>query len=260
MNTFDLGGATALVTGAGQGVGRAIALTFADNGAGTVLVNDVDPQRAAAVAAEVDERGATGVPAVADVTDLEAVQRIVELGDEHGGIDILVNNAGNMGANPRRARGDFWAAGTDYWDSYVGVNFYGPMNCVYAVLPQMIERGSRGRLITIISDAGRVGEPGLAVYSAAKAGAAGFTRAIARAVSRHGITANNVAIAATRTPATAAGFSDDERMKKVLSRYVVRRVGEPEDVAAVVLLLASPASSWVTGQTYPVNGGYSFNL
>lgn len=261
MDIFDLGGANALVTGAGQGVGRAIALLLARHGAGAVLVNDVDPDRAAKVASEVDEAGAVGIPAVADVTDRVAVAGMVELAAACGGIDIVVNNAGNMGADPSQVeRGNFWEIGPRVWSAYIDVNLFGPMNCTHAVLPTMIARGKGGRLITIISDAGRVGEPGLEAYSAAKAGAAGFTRAIAKAVGRYGITANNVAIAATRTPTTEPGFSDAERMKKALSHYVVRRVGEPEDVAAVVLLLASPASSWVTGQTYAVNGGYSFSL
>ncbi len=184
----------------------------------------------------------------------EAVARL-------GRVDVLVNNAGNFGAEPSRVeRGSFWEIDPDNWHPVVAVNLYGPMNCMRAVLPSMITRAAGGRLITIISDAGRVGEPGLEAYSAAKAGAAGLTRAVAKSVARYGITANNVAIAATRTPTTSGDLDDGERMKKLLSHYVVRRVGEPDDIAPVVLLLASPAASWITGQTYPVNGGYSFNL
>lgn len=258
---LDLRGANVLVTGAGQGVGRAIALAAVQCNAGTVLVNDVNGERAAQVADEVTVAGGKGVPVQADVTDYESVQGMVAASDDHGGVDVLVNNAGNLGADPSRVeRGAFWEVGPENWDPWVAVNLYGPLNTTRCVLPGMIQRARGGRLITIISDAGRVGEPGLEVYSAAKAGAAGLTRAIAKGVGRYGITANNVAIAATRTPTTEAGFSDPERMKKVLSRYVVRRVGEPEDIAGAVMFLASPSASWVTGQTYPVNGGYSFNL
>ncbi len=261
MDTFDLNGANALITGAGQGVGRAIALTLARHNAGTVLINDVNTERAEAVASEVTEAGATGVAAVADVTDYEQVERMVELAAEAGGIDILVNNAGNRGADPGRVQnGNFWELPPSNWDASLEVNLYGPMYCTRAVLPQMIERGAPGRLITIISDAGRVGEPALAAYSAAKGGAASFTRAIAKAVGRYGITANNVAISATRTPATAARMEDPEMVKRAFRNYIVRRPGEPDDIAPVVLLLASPASSWITGQTYPVNGGYALNF
>ena len=257
---FDLEGANVLVTGAGQGVGRSIALAAARCGAGVVLVNDVSAERAEAVAEEVCGAGATGVGVVADVTDRESVQGMVAIGDEHGGIDVLVNNAGNLGADPSRVeQGAFWDVDPDNWSPWLGVNLYGPLNTAHSVLPGMIRRARGGRLITIISDAGRVGEPGLEVYSAAKAGAAGLTRALAKAVGRYSITANNVAIAATRTPTTADGLSDPERTKKVLSHYVIRRVGEPDDIAGAVIFLASPAASWVTGQTYPVNGGYSFN-
>jgi 3-oxoacyl-[acyl-carrier protein] reductase len=258
---LDLQGANVLVTGGGQGVGRAIALAAVRCNAGAVLVNDVNAERAGAVAEEVTAAGGRGVAAVADVTDFESVQGMIAQGDDHGGIDVLVNNAGNLGADPSKVeRGAFWEIGPENWDPWIAVNLYGPLNTVRCVLPGMIQRARGGRLITIISDAGRVGEPGLEVYSAAKAGAAGLTRAVAKGVGRYGITANNVAIAATRTPTTEDGFSDEERMKKVLSRYVIRRVGEPEDIAGAVMFLASPSASWITGQTYPVNGGYSFNL
>ena len=134
------------------------------------------------------------------------------------------------------------------------------MHCTRAVIPGMIEAGRGGRIITVISDAGRMGEPGLEAYSAAKAGAAGLTRALARSLGRFDITANNVAIAATRTPATAAGFDNEDLAKRILRNYVIRRFGEPSDVAAMITFLASNASSWITGQTYPVNGGFSVSL
>jgi 2-hydroxycyclohexanecarboxyl-CoA dehydrogenase len=146
------------------------------------------------------------------------------------------------------------------WNGFIGVNLYGVINCASACIPRMIERQG-GRIITIISDAGRAGEAGLEVYSGAKAGAAGFTRAIARSLGRHQITANCVAIAATMTPAIEARLkADPERAKKIMEKYVIRRPGRPTDVANMVLFLASGASAWITGQTYPVNGGFTFAL
>jgi 3-oxoacyl-[acyl-carrier protein] reductase len=124
----------------------------------------------------------------------------------------------------------------------------------------MIERGAGGRLITVISDAGRVGEPGLEAYSAAKAGAAGLMRALAKSLGRYEITANSVAIATTNTPAVRRMVENEELAKKVLRNYTIRRFGEPSDVAAMVTFLASGSSGWITGQTYPVNGGFSVNL
>jgi 3-oxoacyl-[acyl-carrier protein] reductase len=258
---LDLGGRVALVTGAGQGVGRQVALHLAAHGAGGVLVNDVRLERAESVAKEVEASGGRALAVAADVTDRAAVQAMVErAARELGPVEILVNNAGNMGADPSRAgSGPFWEAPREAWDAFIGVNLYGVLHCTSAVIPGMIERG-RGRLITIISDAGRVGEPGLEIYSAAKAGAAGFMRAVAKALGRYQITANCVAIATTRTPAVQAMTENEELAKRVLRNYTIRRFGEPEDVANMVLFLASEASSWITGQTYPVNGGYSFNL
>jgi 3-oxoacyl-[acyl-carrier protein] reductase len=260
-NILDLQGRVGLVTGAGQGVGRQVALHFAQNGAGGVVVNDFYLERAEAVAKEVEGLGCRALAVQADVTDREAVQAMVErAASELGGVDILVNNAGNMGADPRRAsRKPFWESDTESWNVWIGVNLYGVLNCASAVIPGMIER-SAGRLITVISDAGRVGEPNLELYSAAKAGAAGFTRAIAKTLGRYKITANCVAIATTRTPAVAMMTENEELAKRVLRNYTIRRFGEPDDVANMVLFLASDASSWITGQTYPVNGGFSVSL
>jgi 2-hydroxycyclohexanecarboxyl-CoA dehydrogenase len=135
------------------------------------------------------------------------------------------------------------------------VDMYGPMYVTRAALPHMIDK-RWGRVIMIVSDAGRIGEPGMAAYCAAKAGAAGFARGVVREVGRYAITVNNVALGSMSTPATAGRRADDPALK----RYIVRRFGEPEDAAGMVLYLASPMSSWVTGQTLAVNGGYSVTL
>lgn len=263
LNLTDLNGKIAAVTGAGQGVGREVALHFARSGARAVIVNDFYAERAQAVVEEIRALGAKAVAAVCDVTDQAQVKAVfAQATSEVGGsIDILVNNAGNSGVNPDpEARKHFWEVGEAAWDSFIRVNFYGVINCTAAVVPGMIEKNA-GRIITIISDAGRVGEPNLEIYSGAKAGAAGFMRGAARALGRYNITVNCVAISATATPAIAARLeADPDRKKKMLSNYVIRRVGQPEDVANMVLFLASGSSSWITGQTYPVNGGFSFNL
>lgn len=251
-----------LITGAGQGVGRQVALHFAEHGAKAVIVNDYVLERAESVANEINESGGKAVAVQGDVTDLDRMRCIVsEAADHFGSVDILVNNAGNAGANPdEKAREPFYETGPEAWDSFIGVNFYGVLNATSAVIPGMIER-QYGRVITIVSEASRYGDPGLEVYAGAKAGAAGFTRAVARGMGRHGITANSVAIAATVTPAIEERLKNDpERTKKMMSKYVIRRPGRPTDVANMVLFLASESSEYITGQTYPVNGGFTFNL
>lgn len=254
---LDLRGQVALVTGAGQGVGAATARYLAAQGA-AVAVNDFRAERAEAVAGEIRDEGGTAIAVQADVTDFAAVEAMVKrVAGELGPVTVLVNNAGNAGAGPAAdERAPFWESDPSAWEPFVAVNLDGVLACCRSVIPGMIQAG-HGRLITIISDAGRVGEAGLEAYSAAKAGAAGLMRALARSVGRYGITANSVAIGITNTPAMAHALQDADLTRRVLSNYLIRRVGEPTDAAAMVTFLASRAGSWITGQTYPVNGGFS---
>jgi len=225
------------------------------------VVNDYYLERAQAVAAEIEAAGGRAIAIAADVSDRDSVNAMVEQARrEVGGIDILVNNAGNLGADPSPdARKPFWEHDPAVWNPTIGVNLYGVIHCCGAVIPDMMQKRS-GRLITIMSDAGRTGEAGLEIYSAAKAGAAGFMRAVARSMGRYMVTANTVAISATLTPPIEARLNaDPDRLKKMMEKYVIRRPGRPQDVANMVLFLASGASDWITGQTYPVNGGFAFS-
>ena len=260
---LDLAGRVALVTGAGQGVGRQIALHLAAHNAGGVIVNDYVLDRAEAVAEEIRTGGAKALAVQADVSQPDSVKAMVARAEaEFGAVGVLVNNAGNAGANPSPdLRKPFWETGPEVWNSYLGVNLYGVMNCTAAVIPGMIERQAPGRIITIISDAGRWGDAGLEIYAGAKAGAAGFMRSVARSLGRHQITANCVAIALTATPAVERTLKGDpERLKRQMERYIIRRPGRPDDVANMALFLASDASSWISGQVYPVNGGFTLAL
>lgn len=258
---LDLGGRTAFITGAGQGVGRRIALHMAEHGAGAIVVNDFRLERAEAVAAEVEAHGARALPLAGDVSDYGAVRDTVGKAiAEYGGIDILVNNAGNAGPNPTDSMTrPFWEQEPEDWNGYLGTNLYGVLNTTRFVVPSMIERGY-GRIVNMISDAARYGERGREPYSAAKAGSAGFTRSLAASLGRYAITANCVSLAATLTPRTEKQLTDEVATKKLLSHYLIRRTGQPEDAANLVLFLTSDAASWMTGQTVPVNGGYSFAL
>lgn len=258
---MDLSGRVALVTGAGQGIGATTAHLLAAQGAG-VAVNDYFADRATAVATSIATAGGRAHGVQADICDYASVTTMIaEVERELGPVDILVNNAGNAGAitDGLAPQPEFWDQEPAEWQPWIAVNYLGVMHTTHAVLGGMVKR-QRGRVITIISDAGRIGEPGLIVYSGAKAGAAGFIRAVAKAVGPHGITANCIALGATRTPAIAPMLENEAVRKKVVRPYLLGRLGEPVDAAALITFLASDAAAWITAQTYPVNGGYSVSM
>ena len=259
---LDLDGQAALVTGAGQGAGRAIAIALARHNAGGVAVNDYVLERAEAVAAEIVAMGHRAVAVQADVGDHASVKAAFDkASDALGTITLLVNNAGNAGPDATMGHSpQFWETAPEEWDRYFHTNMRGVMNCCHVALPTMVAAG-RGRIVTVVSDSGRVGEPRLAAYAAAKAGAAGFVRSIAKETGRFGVTCNAISLSTLEPPMPAEqfeAFMASERTKAQLSRYTIRRFGKPDDVAAMALFLCSDAASWITGQTYPVNGGYSF--
>jgi len=259
---LDLGGQIAFVTGGGQGAGRAIALALAQHNAGGVAVNDFVAERADAVAAEIRALGVPAIGVQADVGDYHSVQLAMDKAQQAlGPITILVNNAGNAGPNAQmRASPLFWETDPQEWDRYFHTNLNGVMNCCHIALPGMVKQG-KGRIVTIVSDSGRVGEARLAAYSAAKAGANGFVRSIAKEAGRFGITSNAISLSTLEPPLEGVAkdeFLASDQAKAHVSRYVIRRFGKPDDVAYMTLFLCSDAAAWITGQTYPVNGGYSF--
>lgn len=261
---LDLGGQIALVTGAGQGVGRGIALALAHHNAGGVAINDYYPERADTVVAEIKALGVPALAVPADVGDYEAVKSAVtRINDTLGPLSILVNNAGNAGPTSVIGTGPlFWELPPSDWDRYFRTNLQGVMNCCHAALPGMVAQ-CKGRIVTIVSDAGRVGGARLAAYSAAKAGAAGFIRALARETGRFGITCNCISLS-SMLPAMDEAEKEkilaSENSKALLSGYAIRRFGAAEDVSGMALLLCSQSASWITGQTYPVNGGFNFAI
>ena len=255
---IELVGRRALITGGGQGVGLSTALALAEAGA-TVVINDVRADKADEAVEIVRTAGGTAEALPFDVSDWTQVSSA--LAESH--IDVLVNNAGNAGTEGFTGLVDFVDSDPAEWDRFFAVNLFGVMHCTKAALPSMIGSGW-GRIITIVSDAARHGEPKLAPYAAAKAGAAGFCRSIAREVGRHGITVNCVSLGNIATGATAPPPPETqeaiERERAFLRPYVVRRRGQPTDVAGMVTYLASGHAEWITGQTLAVNGGYTFSL
>ena len=255
---IELTGRRVLITGGGQGVGRGLALAFAAAGA-TVLVNDLRGERSQAVVDEIADGGGTAASVPFDVTDYGSVTQALSAS---GPVDVLINNAGNAGAEGFASRARFAETEPGDWEAFLQVNLYGVLHCTRAVLPGMVAN-QFGRIITIVSDAGRTGDPGGAVYGAAKAGAAGLTRSVALENGRFGITANNISLGTMRTPLTEPLWSeaaDSPQAKAILANYAIRRPGLPEDLTRLAVLLASTHGSWITGQTICVNGGYSFAL
>jgi 3-oxoacyl-[acyl-carrier protein] reductase len=245
---LDLSGRRALVTGGGQGIGCAIAHALAQAGA-TVVVNDIDPQRADVVVEEINASGGKATPLPFDVTCWEAVEEAITRDEV---VDVLVNNAGNAGAENFGKLCHFADSDPKEWTRYFAVNLFGTMHCTRAALPGMIAAGGGGRVVTIVSESARYGDKCLAPYAAAKAGASGFCRSVAREVGRHGITVNSVSLGTMDSPITAGAPFDG-------TGYVIRRRGRPEEVAGLVTYLASPQADWITGQTYAINGGYTFS-
>jgi 2-hydroxycyclohexanecarboxyl-CoA dehydrogenase len=251
---IDVSGRVALVTGGGNGVGRAICHALVDAGA-FVLVNDIYEDRAAKVA--VDLGGdAHARPVKCDVT---SPTKILRMREQTGPVDILVNNAGI----PTSGFGDlkkFVDTSPDDWEDAMRLNLGAVLHVTHAYVGAMVERGW-GRVITIVSDAGRKGEKYQAVYGSAKAGAMGFMRGLAAEVGAHGVTANCVALGTMKTGPTEEAIAADPALEARLARpYTVPRLGRPSDPALLVALLCSPAGDWITGQTYPVDGGYAPSL
>ncbi|OBF12926.1 SDR family oxidoreductase [Mycobacterium sp. ACS4331] len=255
---ITLHGRRVLITGSGQGVGRGLAHAFGAAGA-DVLVNDLRTERAEEVVEEIRDAGGTALAVPFDVTDYESVTSAV---DQAGSVDILVNNAGNAGTDGFGTRNRFADTEPADWEAFLRVNLYGVLHCTRAVLPAMVA-GGWGRILTIVSDAGRTGDPGGAVYGAAKAGAAGLTRSLALENGRFGVTANNISLGTMRTPMTEPLWADggaSPQAKAILAGYAIRRPGSPDDLTHLALVLASDHGSWITGQTICVNGGYSMTL
>lgn len=261
---MDLGisGRVALVTGAGRGIGLEICKALAAEGA-RVAVNDLFKDRVNEGAKEITDAGGDAVGVVGDVTDMESVVAMVRRAVERfGSVDILVNNAGIPAVTARDAvpsTGGFFASSDmAQWDRTMGLITYGVLNCSRAVIEGMSER-RWGRIVNIISDAGRVGEPRLVAYSMAKAGVVGFSKALAKEVGRFCVTVNCVSPATTETDATAEWIraQGEQIMRGYPLAKGLNRLGKPSDIANAVAFLASERAEWITGQVLSVNGGYS---
>jgi NAD(P)-dependent dehydrogenase (short-subunit alcohol dehydrogenase family) len=252
---LQLAGSTVLVTGAGQGLGRALGLGFAREGAHVAFHYNSSGEGAEKAAAEAAELGVRAIAVGGDLRDQAAVAGVVARTEsELGPLDVLVNNS----AVTRKQR--FLESTPEDWAPQIDVTVTGTLRLTHAVAQGMAARGS-GSIVNLMGDSGRVGESGLLVTATARSTTVGLTRSLAKELARFGIRANAVSLALVRTDNfdAHAGTPEAEQMKKILAQYPLRRVGHPDDIVPMVLLLASPLSSWTTGQVVSVNGGYAMS-
>jgi len=254
---LGLAGKVVLVTGAGQGLGRAIALAFAGEGARVAFHYRTSGDGAETAAKDAQAAGGAAMAIAADLrVEAEVADAVARVERELGPIDVLVNNAA---ATQRKL---FLDTTPSEWAAQLDVTVKGTLLVTHAVVRRMAARRS-GAIVNLMGDSGRVGESRLLVTATARAATVGLTKSLAREFARAGIRANCVSIALVQTDrfdAHAGGPSggmNDERMQKIVAQYPLGRVGRAEDVTPMVLLLASPRAGWVTGQVISVNGGYA---
>ena len=244
-----LGGRVAIITGGARGIGKAIALACAAEGA-AVLIADVDEALATATAAEVEERGGVALALHTDISDAASVEAMaVAAVERFGRIDILVNNAAMMAQLPRQP---FHAIPEEQWDRVMAVNVKGPWLCIRAVVPIMRKR-RYGRIVNLSSDMILSGVPGMLHYVASKGALTAMTRSLARELGPDGICVNAIAPGFTTTEAAMA--HGQEAAERSIRTRAIPRAQTPEDVTGTVVYLASSASDFVTGQLLVVNGG-----
>ena len=241
----------ALVTGGSRGIGRAISRRLAEEGA-RVAIADILEDEARQTATEIVAAGGQALAVTTDVTQLDQVRACVQhVTDTWGPVDILVNNAGWDRIEP------FVESSPETWDKVIAINLRGPINLCHTVAPQMMER-KQGKIISISSDAGRVGSTGEAVYSACKAGIIGFSKTLARELARSQVNVNVVCPGPTDT-ALLQQVTQGERGARVIEAMTravpFRRLGQPEEIANAVAFFASPDADFVTGQVLSVSGG-----
>jgi len=246
---LDLKGKIALVTGATSGVGREIALSLAAEGASVAVNYRSTAKDAETLVSEITHNGGAAKAYQADVADFAAVKAMVEaIVNDFGGVNILINNAGLA------LRRRFVETTPEDWRRQIDACLYGAIHCCYAVAPHL-EAAGNGRIVSVIGDSSRIGESGLAIVAAARAGVMALMKSLAREFGRSGTTANTISLGLVETPHDKEWV--DANRDKLIKLYPLRRLGLPGDVAPMVTLLASPHSGWITGQVLSISGGFS---
>ena len=239
----------ALVTGAGRGVGREIALSLAAEGASVAVNYRSSSKDAETLVAEIAANGGKAMMYQADVANFAAVKTMVEaVAKDFGGLNVLVNNAGLA------LRQRFLETKPEDWHRQIEACLYGAIHCCYAAASHL-EAAKNGRIVSVIGDSSRVGESGLAIVAAARAGVVALMKSLAREFGRSGTTANAVSLGLVETDHDKDWVETNR--EKLVRLYPLRRLGLASDVAPMVAMLASPRSGWITGQVLSISGGFS---
>ncbi|MZR32247.1 glucose 1-dehydrogenase [Sneathiella litorea] len=249
-----LSGKRVILTGGASGIGRQVALRFAEEGA-DVAIFDLDRSDADETVQMIEAVGGRGTSYQVDITDRAQIDNAVASVEKNGPVDILVNNAGWDRMET------FLDSDVNFWKKVIDINLYGPLHMHHAVLPGMVKNGG-GRIINISSDAGRVGSSGEAVYSACKGGIISFSKTVARELARDGIQVNVVCPGPTDTPlfdAVAVGEKGAKIAEGLKRAIPMRRLADPSDFPGIVCFLASDDAGFITGQTISVSGGLTMH-
>jgi NAD(P)-dependent dehydrogenase (short-subunit alcohol dehydrogenase family) len=249
---MDLGlqGKVALVTGGARDIGREISLALGREGAIVGVNYHHSKADAEATVADIARAGGRAFACPADVADYQATAAMIgDIVRRHGRIDVVVNNAGLVRLKP------FLETKPEDWRREVDVDFYGVLNCCHVAGPKMLEQKS-GRIINIVGDSARVGQPRLGISASARGGVLTLTRTLARELGRGNVTINTLALGYVETSHSDQAWLAANR-EKIVANYAIRRLGRPSDVAPFVAFLASEHAAWVTGQTISISGGYT---
>jgi 2-hydroxycyclohexanecarboxyl-CoA dehydrogenase len=248
----DLGGKLAVLTGIASGIGRAAALQFASAGA-TVVGGDVNEAGAKQTADEIAARGGKAAALALDLTKPDSIDRFTAaVVKDHGVPDVIANIAGWDKVGP------FLENTPEVWNTMVHLNYVGPVRLIHNLLPALVERKAGGRIVTVASDAGRVGSSGETFYAGTKGAIIAFTKSLAREMARHRINCNVVCPGPTDTP--LFNSIDNEKLKAALIGAIpLRRLARPSEIAHSIVFLCTPAAGFITGQVLSVSGGLTMH-
>ncbi|MGO8856845.1 MAG: SDR family NAD(P)-dependent oxidoreductase [Steroidobacteraceae bacterium] len=250
----DIAGRHVVVTGCASGIGRATARQFAGAGA-IVYGGDVNVEGGAAAIEEIKAAGGQGEFVPLDLAQPASIDRFVDEVKSRSGdaVDIIASVAGWERVGP------FLENTPEFWDKVIAINYVGPVRMIHRFLPSLIQRNAGGRIVTVSSDAGRVGSMGETFYSGSKGALIAFTKGLAREVARYGITCNCIAPGPTDTPLFHEGIQNPKLREALIKAIPMRRLAKTTEVANAILFFSSPAAGFMTGQTVSVSGGLTMH-